>query len=277
MARAGFRARLAGHAFTHEHRQRLGCGQLILAGHAVIALGAAGLLQPCGQVGGDSLHVPRAKDLHAGLFERVIDHARITLGRQGAGVHIIVMVAHAERDAVGGPSQLLHLGLGQRAGGYGQAGAAAGQARGAGLEGDLDICRVGDGAHGAGGGALEVLGAIGVFGHGGDGVLRDGKEGQEQGRTPFLKKRSKKLFSLCATQNDPRFARSYNQKSFCFFFFRKRRVFLRCPQSISRATTRSISVRTRRSTIEGRCASSQPLSIGRTSSRTISSSEMALA
>jgi len=76
------------------------------------------------------------------------------------------MVAQPQCQAVGGAAQLLHFRLGQRAAGHRQAGAFAGQTRGAGLEGDLDVRGVRERAHGAGGGAFEILGPGGVFGLG---------------------------------------------------------------------------------------------------------------
>jgi len=49
--------------------------------------------------------------------------------------------------------------------------------------------------------------------------------GKERGECSFLKKRTKKLSPLC-TRADRESRVQMNEKSFCFFFFRKRRLLL---------------------------------------------------
>ena len=154
---------LARHLLAREQRQRRLDRQLVLARHAVVALGLALLAQLRLQVGGDARHVARADHLDPHLLERVVDVLRLAPRRHAGGVHRIVVVAQPQRERIGGAAQPRHLGRRQRARRQRQARAFAGQAGGAGLERHLHVRHFGDGAQHAGGGALELLGAGVVF------------------------------------------------------------------------------------------------------------------
>jgi hypothetical protein len=132
---------------------------LVAPRHAVVALGLALVAQPGVEVGGDAVHMLGAHGLDADLLQSVVDVLRLAAGRAAGGVDVFVMVAQAQRHAVGGATQPGHLGRRQGAGGQRQPGALARHPGGAGLEGNLHIGRLRHGAQGAGGGALEVLGA----------------------------------------------------------------------------------------------------------------------
>ncbi len=155
---------LAAHALAGQQPEGGGDGELLAPCHAVVAFGLAFLGQAGAQVGGDPLHVPCAYHFDAGLFERVVHLPRLARGRHARFVHRVVVIAQAQGQTVGRTAQPGHFGRRQGARGQRQAGAPAGQAGGSGLEGHGDIGRIArDGAQGAGGGALELLGA-GVLG-----------------------------------------------------------------------------------------------------------------
>ncbi len=120
-------------------REGGGDRQLVLPRHPVEAFGLAFLAEPRAQIGGDAGHVAGADHLDAGLLERVVDVLGLARAGAAGGVDGVVMVAEAERDAVGGAAQPRHLGGRQGAGRQRQAGALADQAGGAGLERDLHL------------------------------------------------------------------------------------------------------------------------------------------
>jgi hypothetical protein len=88
-------------------------GQLVLAGHAVIALALAFLGEAGAQVGGDAGHVLGADGLDAHVLQRVEHLARLAAGGGAGGVGGLVVVAQLERHGVGGAAQLGHLGGGR--------------------------------------------------------------------------------------------------------------------------------------------------------------------
>ena len=155
----GLRRGLAGNLFARQQRQRLVDRQLILAGHAVVAFGLAFLGQLGAQVGVDAVHVARADDLDADLFEGIVGVLRLPPRRHALGVNRVVVMAQAQRDGVGLATQLGHFRHGQGAGRQWQARALAGDAGRPWLKGDLHIRLLRDGSQHAGGGALELLGA----------------------------------------------------------------------------------------------------------------------
>jgi hypothetical protein len=138
--------------------QRRGQRQLVLAGHAVVALGLAGVGQAGAEVGGDAGHVAAAHRLHAHVLQRVEHLLGLAAGGQAGGVDRFRMVAEPQRRRVGRAAQLRHLGRRQGARRQRQAHALAGHAAGAGLEGHLHLgVGVRHRAQRAGGGALEFL------------------------------------------------------------------------------------------------------------------------
>jgi hypothetical protein len=163
-ASGGFRRLGAAHALPRQQRKCRGGRQLVLARHAVVAFGFAGLREPGQQIGGHTIHVAGAKNLDARLFERIVYRAAITFGGQAARMHSVVVVTQAKGQAVGGAAQPGHFRLRQGARGHRQAGAFAGQAGGAGLKGNLNVARLRQRADCARGCTLEFFRLCAVLG-----------------------------------------------------------------------------------------------------------------
>ena len=148
---------LAGDALARQHGECCVQRQLVLAGHPVVAFGLAFLVQADVQVMRDAFHVLGADVLDADILQRVEHFARLLAGGHAGGMGAFIVVAQLERQCIGLAAQLGHLGRRKGAGGQRQASALAGEASGAGLEGDLDFGDLRDGAQRAGGGALEFF------------------------------------------------------------------------------------------------------------------------
>ena len=148
---------LAGDTLARQQGERRMQRQLVLAGHAVIALGLALLVQADMEVVGDAFHMGGADMLDAHIFQRIEHLARFLAGGHAGGMGAFIVMAQLQGQCIGGAAQLGHFGGGEGAGGQGQAGTLAGQAGGAGLEGDLDFLLLRDGTERAGGGALEFF------------------------------------------------------------------------------------------------------------------------
>ena len=154
---------LAGHLFACQQRQRRLDRQLILAGHAVVAFGLAFLRQFGLQVGGDTRHVARADDFDADLFQCVVDVLRFAPRRHAGGVHRIVVMAQAQRDASDAPRRRAISGGGNARVGSGRRARLPDEAGWAGLERHLHVRHFGDRAQHARGGALEFFSPGVVF------------------------------------------------------------------------------------------------------------------
>ena len=149
---------LAGQAFARDQAERRGQRQLVLARHAVVALGLAFLRELGAQVRGHAGHELRPNGLDAHLLERIEHLARLAPAGDARCVERFVVGAQAEGGGVGRAAQLRHLGRRQGACGQRQAHALARHTRRAGLEGDLYLgVGMRDGAQRAGGGALELF------------------------------------------------------------------------------------------------------------------------
>ena len=157
------RRRFPRQLLPRQQRQRSVDRQLILAGHAIEAVGDAFLGQFGAQIGVHAVHELRANDFDTNLFERVVGVLGFLAGRHALRVHGVIVVPQPQRQGVGLAAQFDDFLGRQSASRQRQTRALAGDTRWAGLERHLHIGNIRHRAQHPGGRPLEVFRALIVF------------------------------------------------------------------------------------------------------------------